>query len=83
MTGTDIIVDGGWFSSAPYLINARRNHMLTLLKRRGAVEDFLRRIKKVIIIITNFKTSLLICRTRFDPKKDPNKIEIPVIIPTL
>jgi NAD(P)-dependent dehydrogenase (short-subunit alcohol dehydrogenase family) len=45
MTGTDIVVDGGWVTTAPYLINARRNHMLTLLKRRGAVEKFLNRFR--------------------------------------
>ena len=45
VTGTDIVVDGGWFSSAPYLINARRNHMMTLLKRRGAVEKLLKRFR--------------------------------------
>jgi enoyl-ACP reductase-like protein len=35
ITGTDIVVDGGWFSSAPYLGNERSHHMLTLLKRRS------------------------------------------------
>jgi 3alpha(or 20beta)-hydroxysteroid dehydrogenase len=29
ITGTDIVVDGGWFSSAPYLGNERSHHMLT------------------------------------------------------
>src|SRR5271156_6394967 len=28
ITGTDIVVDGGWFSSAPYLTNERSHHML-------------------------------------------------------
>ncbi len=46
ITGTDILVDGGWVTSAPYLINERRNHMLGLLKRRNAVVKFLKRIKK-------------------------------------
>lgn len=46
VTGTDIVVDGGWVTSAPYLINERRNHMLTLLKRKGAVEKILNRFKK-------------------------------------
>jgi NAD(P)-dependent dehydrogenase (short-subunit alcohol dehydrogenase family) len=32
ITGTDIVVDGGWFSSAPYLGNERSHHMLTMLK---------------------------------------------------
>lgn len=31
ITGTDIVVDGGWFSSAPYLANERSHHMLQLL----------------------------------------------------
>jgi NAD(P)-dependent dehydrogenase (short-subunit alcohol dehydrogenase family) len=34
ITGTDIVVDGGWFSSAPYLTNERSHHMLKLLKAR-------------------------------------------------
>lgn len=45
ITGTDIVVDGGWVTAAPYLINERRNHMLMLLKRRGAVEKFLHRFR--------------------------------------
>lgn len=33
ITGTDVIVDGGWTSAAAYLTNERRNHMLeTMLK---------------------------------------------------
>jgi hypothetical protein len=31
ITGTDIVVDGGWFSSASYLGNERSHHMLTIL----------------------------------------------------
>jgi NAD(P)-dependent dehydrogenase (short-subunit alcohol dehydrogenase family) len=31
ITGTDIVVDGGWFSSAPYLANERSHHMLQVL----------------------------------------------------
>ena len=31
ITGTDIVVDGGWFSSAPYLANERSHRMLQLL----------------------------------------------------
>jgi NAD(P)-dependent dehydrogenase (short-subunit alcohol dehydrogenase family) len=27
ITGTDIVVDGGWFSSALYLTNERSHHM--------------------------------------------------------
>lgn len=45
VTGTDIVVDGGWVTSAPYLINERRNHMLALFKRRSAVEKFLSRFR--------------------------------------
>ena len=45
ITGTDIVVDGGWVTSAPYLINERRNHMLALLKRRGAMEKLLNRFR--------------------------------------
>ncbi|MBO0880834.1 MAG: SDR family oxidoreductase [Mycobacterium sp.] len=32
ITGTDIVVDGGWFSAAAYLINERHNHMLDMLR---------------------------------------------------
>ncbi len=46
ITGTDILVDGGWVSSAPYLINERRNHMLTLLKRKNQLDKFRARFKK-------------------------------------
>jgi NAD(P)-dependent dehydrogenase (short-subunit alcohol dehydrogenase family) len=46
ITGTDIVVDGGWFSSAPYLTNERSHHMLKLLdtkdKAQGLMEDFLK-----------------------------------------
>jgi NAD(P)-dependent dehydrogenase (short-subunit alcohol dehydrogenase family) len=31
ITGTDIVVDGGWFTAAPYLGNERSHHMLTIL----------------------------------------------------
>jgi NAD(P)-dependent dehydrogenase (short-subunit alcohol dehydrogenase family) len=50
ITGTDIVVDGGWFSSAPYLGNERSHHMLTLLKakeemheKKEGVQGFLKR----------------------------------------
>lgn len=45
ITGTDIVVDGGWVTAAPYLINERRNHMLTLLKRKGQVDKLLSRFR--------------------------------------
>jgi hypothetical protein len=45
ITGTDIVVDGGWFSSAPYLGNERSHNMLKLLdakdKAAGLLEGFL------------------------------------------
>jgi NAD(P)-dependent dehydrogenase (short-subunit alcohol dehydrogenase family) len=41
ITGTDIVVDGGWFSSAPYLANERSHHMLSLLDKKEALEEFL------------------------------------------
>ena len=41
ITGTDIVVDGGWFSSAPYLGNERSHHMLALLKKKEQFQDFL------------------------------------------
>ena len=41
ITGTDIVVDGGWFSSAPYLGNERSHHMLALLKKKDQVQEFL------------------------------------------
>ncbi|WP_407688547.1 SDR family NAD(P)-dependent oxidoreductase [Mycobacterium sp. HUMS_1102779] len=33
ITGTDIVVDGGWFSAAAYLTNERRNHMLEMMQQ--------------------------------------------------
>jgi NAD(P)-dependent dehydrogenase (short-subunit alcohol dehydrogenase family) len=33
ITGTDIVVDGGWFSSAPYLTNERSHGMLDQLRK--------------------------------------------------
>jgi NAD(P)-dependent dehydrogenase (short-subunit alcohol dehydrogenase family) len=39
ITGTDIVVDGGWFSSAPYLGNERSHHVLSLLDKKEAVEE--------------------------------------------
>lgn len=38
ITGTDIVVDGGWFSSAPYLTNERSHHMLQLLSVKDKAE---------------------------------------------
>jgi NAD(P)-dependent dehydrogenase (short-subunit alcohol dehydrogenase family) len=39
ITGTDIVVDGGWFSAAPYLTNERSHHMLQLLAAKEEIED--------------------------------------------
>jgi NAD(P)-dependent dehydrogenase (short-subunit alcohol dehydrogenase family) len=41
ITGTDIVVDGGWFSSAPYLGNERSHHMLSILDKKEQLEEFL------------------------------------------
>lgn len=46
ITGTDIVVDGGWNSSAAYLGNERQNNMLELMKKKEGVENFLKRLKK-------------------------------------
>ena len=43
ITGTDIVVDGGWASVAAYLTNERSNGMLTLLRTKVHVQAFLRR----------------------------------------
>jgi NAD(P)-dependent dehydrogenase (short-subunit alcohol dehydrogenase family) len=49
ITGTDIVVDGGWFSSAPYLANERSHHMLQLLdakdKAAHLMDDFLKHFR--------------------------------------
>lgn len=49
ITGTDIVVDGGWFSSAPYLANERSHHMLQLLdakdKAKDLMDDFLKHFR--------------------------------------
>jgi NAD(P)-dependent dehydrogenase (short-subunit alcohol dehydrogenase family) len=39
ITGTDIVVDGGWFSSAPYLGNERSHHMLTILQKKDEIQE--------------------------------------------
>lgn len=41
ITGTDIVVDGGWFSAAPYLTNERSHHMLELLAAKDKAADLL------------------------------------------
>jgi hypothetical protein len=43
ITGTGIVVDGGWFSSTPNLANERSHHMLhTKDKAQHSMEDFLK-----------------------------------------
>jgi enoyl-ACP reductase-like protein len=39
VTGTDIVVYGGWFSSAPYLGNERSHHMLSLPKKKDELQE--------------------------------------------
>lgn len=46
ITGTDIVVDGGWFSAAPYLTNERSHHMLQLLSAKDKAEHLLDGILK-------------------------------------
>jgi NAD(P)-dependent dehydrogenase (short-subunit alcohol dehydrogenase family) len=46
ITGTDIVVDGGWFSSAPYLTNERSHHMLQLLSAKDKVEHVVEDVLK-------------------------------------
>jgi NAD(P)-dependent dehydrogenase (short-subunit alcohol dehydrogenase family) len=41
ITGTDIVVDGGWFSSAPYLVSERSHHALSLMDKKDHLEEFL------------------------------------------
>jgi NAD(P)-dependent dehydrogenase (short-subunit alcohol dehydrogenase family) len=41
ITGADIVVDGGWFSSAPYLANERSHHMLKLLDTKDKAENLM------------------------------------------
>jgi NAD(P)-dependent dehydrogenase (short-subunit alcohol dehydrogenase family) len=49
ITGTDIVVDGGWVSSAPYLANERSHHMLQLLEAKDKaahlMDDFLKHFR--------------------------------------
>ena len=33
ITGTDIVVDGGWFTAAPYLSSHRQSNMLELIQK--------------------------------------------------
>ncbi|TYB56129.1 SDR family oxidoreductase [Nonomuraea sp. PA05] len=38
ITGTDIVVDGGWFTAAPYLGNERAQNLLGLIKQQSAAQ---------------------------------------------
>jgi NAD(P)-dependent dehydrogenase (short-subunit alcohol dehydrogenase family) len=46
ITGTDIVVDGGWFSSAPYLANERSHHLLQLLDTKDKAEHLMEHFLK-------------------------------------
>jgi len=46
ITGTDIVVDGGWFSSAPYLANERSHHMLQLLDAKDRAKHLMDEVLK-------------------------------------
>ncbi|WP_426595611.1 SDR family NAD(P)-dependent oxidoreductase [Cellulomonas sp. McL0617] len=43
VTGTDIVVDGGWFSCAPYLSNERSHHLLSTMDKKEHIEELLHR----------------------------------------
>jgi NAD(P)-dependent dehydrogenase (short-subunit alcohol dehydrogenase family) len=43
ITGTDIVVDGGWFSSAPYLGNERSHHMLDMIRKKDQIQNLFSR----------------------------------------
>jgi len=45
ITGTDIVVDGGWFSVRPIPGNERSHHMLSLLKKKEEVEQFVKHFR--------------------------------------
>lgn len=45
ITGTDIVVDGGWFSSAPYLGNERSHHLLALMKTKDHIQEFMKHFR--------------------------------------
>ena len=46
ITGTDIVVDGGWASVAAYLGNERQNNMLELIQKKDGLEKFMKKFKK-------------------------------------
>ena len=45
ITGTDLVVDGGWCSSAPYLVTERSHHALSLMDKKEHLEEFLRHFR--------------------------------------
>jgi NAD(P)-dependent dehydrogenase (short-subunit alcohol dehydrogenase family) len=45
ITGTDVVVDGGWFSSAPYLVTERSHHALSLMDKKQHLEEFLQHFR--------------------------------------
>ena len=45
ITGTDNLVDGGWFPPAPYLVNERSHHALSLMDKKEHLEEFLHRFR--------------------------------------
>jgi NAD(P)-dependent dehydrogenase (short-subunit alcohol dehydrogenase family) len=45
ITGTDIVVDGGWFSSAPYLVSERSHHALSLIDKKEQLDGFLQHFR--------------------------------------
>ena len=45
ITGTDIVVDGGWFSSAPYLLTERSHHALSLMDKKEHLDAFLQHFR--------------------------------------
>ena len=45
ITGTDIVVDGGWFSSAPYLYGERSHHGMSLLDKKDKLDAFLQHFR--------------------------------------
>ena len=43
MDNVAIVVDGGWFSCAPYLANERSHHMLSILDKKEHLEEMIHR----------------------------------------
>jgi hypothetical protein len=45
ITGTDIVVDGGWFSAAPYLGNERSHRALNLMDKKQHLYELLHHVR--------------------------------------